>query len=96
MTAYIISRVSISDQPAMTGYMADAPASVFAYGGEYLVRTGDITAIEGEASCERVVVVKFPSKEQALAWYNSEEYRALRDIRWKSADAHIILVPGEA
>ncbi|WP_048646358.1 DUF1330 domain-containing protein [Nitratireductor soli] len=95
MTAYIISRVSISDRPAMAGYMADAPESVHAYGGEYLVRTGDITALEGDAPYERVVVVKFPDKEKALAWYHSDEYRDLRDIRWRSADAHIICVPGE-
>lgn len=95
MTAYIISRVSITDREAMKGYMADAPESVYAYGGRYLVRTGDITALEGEAPYERVVVVEFPDKEKALAWYNSDEYHDLRDIRWRSADAHIICVPGE-
>lgn len=96
MTAYIISRVSISDSDAMQDYMADAPESVYAYGGKYLVRTGDIEALEGEAAYERVVVVEFPDKEKALAWYNSEDYRELRDLRWRSADAHIICVPTEA
>ncbi|GAB5508221.1 MAG: coronamic acid biosynthesis protein CmaL [Rhizobiaceae bacterium] len=95
MAAFIISRVSISDHETMSGYMADAPDSVHAYGGEYVVRTGDITALEGDADYERVVVVKFPTKERALAWYNSEEYRELRDVRWRSAEAHIICVPGE-
>ena len=96
MTAYIISRVSISDGEAMAGYMAAAPESVHAHGGEYLVRTGEITVLEGEAPYERVVVVRFPDKESALAWYHSDEYRDLRDVRWKSADAHIICVPGES
>ncbi len=96
MTSYIISRVSISDSNAMRDYMADAPESVYAYGGKYLVRTGDIEALEGEAAYERVVVVEFPDKEKALAWYNSEDYRELRDLRWRSADAHIICVPAEA
>lgn len=96
MTAYIISRVSISDSDAMQDYMADAPESVYAYGGRYLVRTGDIEALEGEAAYERVVVVEFPDKEKALAWYNSEDYREMRDLRWRSADAHIICVPAEA
>jgi uncharacterized protein (DUF1330 family) len=95
MTAYIISRVSISDRESMRDYMAKAPDSVYAYGGKYLVRTGDITVLEGEAPYERVVVVEFPSKESALAWYNSAEYRDLRDQRGCSADAHIICVPAE-
>ena len=42
MPAYVISRVSISDQPTMAGYMQDAPESVALYGGKYLVRSGDI------------------------------------------------------
>lgn len=96
MTAYIISRVSINDREAMSGYMAAAPQSVLAHGGKYLVRTGDITVLEGEADYERVVVLEFPGKAEALAWYHSEEYRTLRDVRWQSADAHIICVPGEA
>lgn len=96
MTAYIISRVSIFDREAMRGYMAEAPASVFAYGGKYLVRTGDITVLEGDAPYERVVVVEFQDRESALAWYNSAEYRDLRDVRWRSADAHIVCVPAEA
>lgn len=95
MPAYIISRVSIHDKKAMAGYMAGAPESVFAYGGRYLVRTGDVTALEGEAPFDRVVVVEFPDRERALAWYNSEEYRDLRDVRWRSADAQIICVPDE-
>ena len=95
MTAYIISRVSISDAEAMKGYMADAPESVYTYGGKYLVRTSDIMALEKDADYQRMVVVEFPDKNAALAWYNSEDYRELRDIRWKSADAHIVVVPGE-
>ena len=55
----------------------------------------DITALEKPAAYERMVVVEFPDKDSALAWYHSDEYRDLRDIRWKSADAHIVLVPGE-
>ncbi len=95
MTAYIISRVAIHDKKSMTGYMASAPDSVHAHGGKYVVRTGDITVLEGEAPYERVVVIEFPDKDHALAWYNSEEYRNLRDVRWRAADAQIICVPGE-
>ncbi|MEO6626547.1 MAG: DUF1330 domain-containing protein [Burkholderiaceae bacterium] len=96
MTAYIISRVSITDREAMAAYMAAAPESVRAHSGEYLVRSGDIRVLEGEADYERVVVLRFPDREKALGWYHSQDYRALRDVRWRSAQAHIICVPGEA
>ena len=94
MVAYVISRVTINDAETMAGYMADAPESVAAYGGQYLVRTGDIESVEAEANYDRIVVLEFPDKSKAYEWYHSEEYKALREIRWRAADAHIIVVPG--
>lgn len=95
MPAYIVSRVTIEDAQSMADYMARAPETVFAHGGKYLARTGSFEALEGDADYERVVIVEFPDKAAALAWYNSEAYRPLRDQRWAAADAHIILVPDE-
>lgn len=95
MPAYIVSRVSIDDHTAMAAYMADAPATVKAYGGKYLVRTPDIEVLEGEAEYNRMVVLEFPDKQSALAWYHSDDYRDLREARWRSASAHIVLLPGE-
>ncbi|PHR90716.1 MAG: D-fructose-6-phosphate amidotransferase [Blastopirellula sp.] len=95
MPAFVISRVQISDHVAMQNYMAKAPAGVAAHGGRYLVRTGDIECLEGTVDYDRVVVVQFPDREKALAWYNSEDYAPLRKTRWQSAAAHIIVVPGE-
>lgn len=95
MVAYVISRVTINDADTMSGYMVDAPESVLAYGGKYLVRTGEIEALEGEANYDRMVVLEFPTAEQAKKWYNSEDYKDLREVRWRAADAHIVVVPGE-
>jgi uncharacterized protein (DUF1330 family) len=95
MPTYIISRVSISDAETMSAYMQAAPETVEDFGGRYLVRTADITPLEGSADYDRVVVLEFPDRESALGWYNSDEYRHLRDVRWRSADAHIVCVPGE-
>jgi uncharacterized protein (DUF1330 family) len=38
------------------------------------------------------VVLEFPTREQALAWYNSHEYRPLRETRWQAAKSSILLV----
>ena len=95
MPAYIISRVKINDPQTMTGYMAQAPATVETFGGKYLVRTQNIEVLEGEADYDRMVVLEFPDRKQALAWYHSEEYRELRETRWRASRAHIVVVPGE-
>lgn len=95
MPAYIVSRVSIEDSETMKAYMLDAPDTVEAYGGRYLVRTQDIEVLEGSADCDRMVVLEFPDRQKALAWYNSEEYRHLRQTRWSAASAQIVVLPGE-
>jgi uncharacterized protein (DUF1330 family) len=41
-----------------------------------------------------VVVLEFPSLEQAKRWYNSEEYRAPKALRFKTAKCKMILVEG--
>ena len=92
MPVYIVSRVNITDKERMAGYMAAAPATVEAHGGRYIVRTGDIEVLEGDQTCDRVVVLEFPTRAQALDWYQSQDYRPLRDVRWSAAQASIMLV----
>jgi uncharacterized protein (DUF1330 family) len=92
MPVYIVSRVDIADRERMKGYMEAAPATVAAHGGHYIIRSGNIEKLEGETSCDRVVILEFPTREQALAWYNSQDYLPLRDMRWQSAKASILLV----
>jgi len=92
MTVYIVSRVTINDADEMAAYMKAAPASVEQYGGTYLARTSDFTALEGEIDFDRMVILSFPSEADAMAWYDSAEYKPLRDLRWASADAKILLV----
>lgn len=95
MTAYIVSRVNIDDPDSMGSYFAGAPETVEAYGGKYLARTNDLTQLEGDEQIDRMVVLEFPDTASAQAWYDSEEYRPLRDQRWAAANAKIILIPGE-
>jgi len=79
--AYVIVDVKITDPQRYQQYMASAPASVHAFGGEYVVRGGRHQRLEGHWQPARVAMLKFPSFEQAQAWYASEQYRAAREHR---------------
>ena len=94
MSVYVISRVSIHDPDAMSRYVAEAPATVAGFGGRYLVRAPTATALEGDWDADRIVVLEFPTRADALAWYHSPEYRDLRELRWSAADAVILLADG--
>ena len=42
----------------------------------------------------RMVLVKFPNKEIAMEWYNSDEYKPYKNIRLDNATSNILMVEG--
>jgi len=95
--AYVIVEMKISDPERYSQYMAAAPATIAAAGGEYLVRGGHHETLEGDWQPERVAVLRFPSLEQAKGWYDGEMYRAARANRLGATEYfNMIVVEGVA
>lgn len=93
--AYVIVDMKISNMEQYKQYLADAPATVEAAGGEYLIRGGRFESLEGEWIPSRLAMLKFPSHEAAKAWYDSEKYRAARSKRLGATDFfNMVLVEG--
>jgi uncharacterized protein (DUF1330 family) len=72
--AYLIVEMHVTDPEQYKQYMAAAPAAVKAYGGEYLVRGGKHEALEGDWQPHRIALLRFPSYEQAKAFYADSDY----------------------
>ena len=95
--AYLIVEMNISDPEPYKRYMAEAPAKVKAFGGEYLVRGGRHETLEGDWQPARIAMLRFPSFEQAKAFYDSEMYRLARAKRDGATEFfNLILVEGVA
>jgi uncharacterized protein (DUF1330 family) len=95
--AYIIVDMQITDMEQYKQYMAEAPAAVKAAGGEYLVRGGRFEVMEGQWQPARVAMLRFPSFEQAKAFYDGEMYKAARAKRAGATQFfNMILVEGVA
>lgn len=95
--AYLIVEMNISDPERYKEYMAQAPAAVKAAGGEYIVRGGRSETLEGDWQPHRVAVLKFPSYEQAKAFYDGEQYVAARRLRQGATEYfNMVLVEGVA
>jgi uncharacterized protein (DUF1330 family) len=94
--AYLIVEMHITDMDQYKQYMAAAPAAIKAYGGEYLVRGGRHEALEGDWQPHRIAMLRFPSYEQAKAFYADSEY--VRNVKPKRAGAteyfNMVLVEG--
>ena len=93
--AYVLVEMKVTDPEQYKQYMAAAPATIAAYGGEYLVRGGRYEPLEGDWQPARVAVLKFPSYEKAKAWYDEGTYRAVRTKRVGATEYfNMILVEG--
>ena len=51
------------------------------FGGEMIAGSAAPTLLEGAWDGNWAAVLRFPSMEAAQAWYNSAEYRPLRELR---------------
>jgi uncharacterized protein (DUF1330 family) len=58
-----------------------------------LVVYGATEALEGEAP-DGVIILQFPTVEDAKAWYNSPNYQAAIPHRKKGADYRIMILQG--
>jgi uncharacterized protein (DUF1330 family) len=58
-----------------------------------LVAYGDIEVLEGQEA-EGVVLLEFPTMEDARAWYNSPAYQEAKAQRMKGANYRVLLVQG--
>jgi uncharacterized protein (DUF1330 family) len=94
MPAYFIVDLEVTDPAGFEEYRQLVPATIQQYGGRYVVRGGATETLEGDWQPKRVVVLEFPSLEQAKRWYNSEEYRGPKALRLKTAKSKMILVEG--
>jgi uncharacterized protein (DUF1330 family) len=96
MAAYVIVEIEVTDAAGYENYKTLAAASIAAYGGRFVVRGGEAQALEGGWEPKRIVVLEFPDRERARAWWASKAYAAARIVRERTARARMILVDGLA
>ena len=94
MAAYVIYQAEILDAESYEEYKRHVTPAVAAAGGRYLVRGGDVEALEGDLPAGRTVVVEFPTKAAAIDWYRGEAYTAIRKLREGAARATLYVVDG--
>jgi uncharacterized protein (DUF1330 family) len=94
MPYYFIVNASIHDQEMFGRYQEAVRPTMAGHDMKVLVSTFDAETMEGEAHGPRAVVIEFPSKEAALAWYESSAYQAIIDLRLNASDGFAILAQG--
>jgi uncharacterized protein (DUF1330 family) len=85
---------AIVDHEAMAAYQTfdGDPGAAFS-AMKPLAAYGELETLEGEAA-DGVVVLEFPDRESAKAWYFSPEYQAKVNLRLKAAPYRCFMVEG--
>jgi uncharacterized protein (DUF1330 family) len=94
MPAYVIADVTTTDPALMEEYRTQVPATIAKYGGRYVVRGGAHETLEGSWKPDRLIILEFPSLEQARRWYDCEEYRGPKDLRVRAGRTNLLIVDG--
>jgi uncharacterized protein (DUF1330 family) len=94
MAAYVVAEIDITDSKAYEEYRAQVPAVIAKYGGRYLARGGKIEPLEGGWEPKRLAVLEFPSMDQAMKFYRSDDYAPLIKLRQRASRGKLIVVEG--
>jgi uncharacterized protein (DUF1330 family) len=92
--AYLIFNVDVHDPDGYARYASDAPDTVARFGGRILARAGRMEVLEGDWVPGRLVVIEFPTYDDARGWWDREPEDELRAVRQATSTAQIVLTDG--
>jgi len=92
MSAYVVVDLDVKDPEPYAEYRRLAPPTMVPFGGRYLARGGEATAIEGPWTPRRMVILEFPDAASARAWYASEAYQKIVPIRQTTTDTRMFVI----
>lgn len=94
MSGYILAMVDVTDMEQYKKYTKLTPAIIEQHGGRFLTRGGRTQLLEGSMDERRMVLLEFPTYEDAQAFYNSAEYQSAMTLREGAADGIFIALEG--
>ena len=90
MPAYLIGQVTVHDSAEYDKYLAGFMDAFAPFDGRVLVATEDVEVLEGTWPRTRTVVLEFPSMAHAKRWYESPNYQAIAQHRFKAATSNLV------
>lgn len=94
MSYFVLVDLDIKDAERFRQYQVEVRPMIEAAGSRYLVRGGEQTAYEGDLQLHRLVIFRWPNKAAHDAFYNSEEYQELKELRLATTVGSIVGVEG--
>ncbi|WP_191600261.1 DUF1330 domain-containing protein [Marinomonas algicola] len=92
MKVLAIVEINITDPSWIEVYSKNVTPLLLSYGGKYVTRSENIEIIEGSKKPQFSVVIEFPSRDVAMAFFNSAEYEPYKKLRHSGSESNYLLV----
>ena len=79
--------------PDIVEYLQRIDATLTPFGGRFLVHGDPVEVIEGEWP-GHLIVIEFPDRRNAQAWYRSPDYQEIVRLRTGNSDSDVVFVDG--
>ncbi|WP_295806809.1 DUF1330 domain-containing protein [uncultured Nitratireductor sp.] len=94
MPAYAVGHIrNVVMGPALVEYLERIDETLEPFGGHYVIHGGSPEVKEGDWRGD-LIVIAFPDREHANAWYASSAYQAIKKLRSDNSQGEILLLDG--
>lgn len=94
MSAYGVAHLrKVAMGPEIVEYLQRIDETLRPFGGRFVVHGGRAEVLEGQWKGD-LIVIEFPDRERARAWYASPAYQQILRLRTDNAEGDVIVVDG--
>ena len=93
MSVFFLAEIkTIIDDNLYSEYIEKAAPIIKKHGGEYIFRSEQLNPISGDWDLNRIILIRFVSKEKLLECFQSNEYKGLAHLREKSTVSKALII----
>jgi uncharacterized protein (DUF1330 family) len=94
MSAYAVAHMrTVTIGPPIVEYLERIDATLEPFGGRFLVHGAKVEVLEGSWP-GHLIVIEFPDRARARAWYQSAAYQEILPLRTDNSESDTFLVDG--
>lgn len=94
MTSYAVAHLrNVRMDDDIRAYIEGIDATLVPFGGRYVIHGGETEKLEGSFS-DDLIMIAFPDRRAARAWYRSPAYQAILPRRRGSSEGDVFLIDG--
>ena len=94
MPAYAVAHMrQVTMGPAIVEYLERIDATLAPFDGRFVVHGGQVEVVEGTWP-GHLIVIEFPDRARAHAWYHSAAYQQIVALRTDNSRSDVIVAEG--